>query len=331
MNSSFKKTKKNQTETPGGVRMLSREEITDGHISYILKKLNLASEKTDLINILGDKGLNAQLFADKAMKTIFHKKRVDIVKLLIDCKVQFSSSILSICGSDLISKPRRQILKLLLKQKEVNDSYCNNKFLLQVCRSKYPSLVNLLLSRKEIDASYKDNKCLIAACMGTRNYHDDEPRAFKIVKLLLADESVNPAAQKNKPLNTACESGFLQIAELLLLDKRVNPTGNGDAIIRACERNYVNVVQAILAKKGVDVSASNYKVIKTALRSGNKTAEICLLLLNREEVDLSANDNEFFRLACKYKCQKVIEFLLENPKTDKKKLKIITKAIMLCK
>lgn len=348
--------------------MLTHEEITDEHIEQVLDKIISTSDKTKFISILNDNGLSAQLFADKAMETIFQQKRLSIVKQLIDCGVRFSSVVLDIWVYTLDSSSRRQILELLLKQKEVNVSYCNNEILQLACENKQPSLVKALLSRKEIDPSFDDDICLITACSRGYGIHcfntQDEILAIEIVKLLLSHEKVDPSAQNNAPLITACESGFLQVVKLLLSDKRVNPAarrcdalvswgglkgkeqefmelilsrpeifprGNGKAIIRACERNYANVVQAILAKKNVDVSTGNYQAIKTALQGGDKTAEICLLLLDREEVDLSANDNEFFRLACKYKCQKVIEFLLENPKTDKKKLNIITKAIMLCK
>lgn len=236
MNFSFKKTKK-KTETPGSVRMLTREEITDEHIERVLEKLELVSYKTELIDILSDNGLSVQLFTDKAMKTIFDMGYARLVYILTGCGVQFSSSILEIDGDVLLSDGRkRNILELLLYEEKVNESYCNNDILRLACRYKYPLLVKLLLSRKEIDASFDNNICLIDACKRYQvypvGYDSDESKAIEIVKLLLACKKVDPAARKKQLFLTAIKSGYFKVVKILSSDKRVNPLDRNSGYLR---------------------------------------------------------------------------------------------------
>lgn len=73
------------------------------------------------------------------------------------------------------------------------------------------------------------------------------------VRLLLLDDRVDPATNKNQPLHWAALSGHTEIVEVLLADPRVNPADNdNDAIRRAARNGRLPVVQLLLANPRVN-------------------------------------------------------------------------------
>jgi len=57
------------------------------------------------------------------------------------------------------------------------------------------------------------------------------------VKLLIADERVNPAAWDNEAIRLASWYGNTKIVKLLLADERVDPTANDNYAIRWASEN----------------------------------------------------------------------------------------------
>jgi hypothetical protein len=72
------------------------------------------------------------------------------------------------------------------------------------------------------------------------------------VKLLLADQRVNPCVLGQYPLHLACSSGRSEVVKLLLSDKRIDPSSNTqDSVHIACLRGHLEVVNLLLADQRV--------------------------------------------------------------------------------
>ena len=74
-------------------------------------------------------------------------------------------------------------------------------------------VVRLLLADERVDPS-ADNNLLIREA--------ENNNRVEIVKLLLADERVDPASNNNYAVRVAREKGYFEVVELLLNDPRVN-------------------------------------------------------------------------------------------------------------
>src|SRR2546426_6337866 len=80
-----------------------------------------------------------------------------------------------------------------------------------------------------------------------RNGHVD------VMKLLLADSRVDPAADNNDAIRSAAANGHIDVVKLLLADKRANPVAVGNAAIKHVARNgHTDVVKLLLAHPRVD-------------------------------------------------------------------------------
>jgi len=53
-----------------------------------------------------------------------------------------------------------------------------------------------------------------------------------LLKLLLADPRVDPAAESNLAIQLACQEGHTEVFKLLLSDPRVDPTADEDFAFR---------------------------------------------------------------------------------------------------
>ena len=85
---------------------------------------------------------------------------------------------------------------------------------------------------------------------------------LEVVKLLLADSRVNPAALNNKAIQWAAEEGQTEVVKVLLADSRVDPAANNSRIIGKAAKNYHSaVVKLLLADSRVD-----WRVIPSNLR-----------------------------------------------------------------
>ena len=86
--------------------------------------------------------------------------------------------------------------------------------------------------------------------MASENGHID------VVRLLLADGRVNPAASDNYAIRLASENGRTDVVRLLLADGRVDPAAKDNYAIREAScYGHVDVVRLLLA----DVRKANVK------------------------------------------------------------------------
>jgi hypothetical protein len=92
---------------------------------------------------------------------------------------------------------------------------------------------------------------------------------YEIVKKLL-DAGLNPAACDNLAVINAAEQGNLMILEMLLEDKRTDPSDkNNDAIGRASENGHSNIVDRLLKDPRVNPGASNDYAFRAAAENGH--------------------------------------------------------------
>ena len=173
------------------------------------------------------------------------------------------------------------ILNLCKTSKHFNNTICQNEeFWVNKIRHDFPALISSEYpSNKDID-KYKENK----GNKGNKSYKDyyihlsrslktdDLDKLFTdsaknghtdVVKILLADPRVNPAAQNNDAIRLASQYGHTDIVKILLSDPRVNPNAdNNYAIGLASENGHTDVVKILLSDPRVNERAINNETKK---------------------------------------------------------------------
>jgi len=145
----------------------------------------------------------------------------------------------------------------------------------------------------------------------------------EVVKELLKDSRVNPAATNNYAIQLASEYGHADVVKLLLADKRVNPAVYENyAIQLASEYGHADVVKLLLADKRVNPAAYDNEAIKLASENGH-TGVVKLLLADkivdqrpggRRPADPAADDNFAIKRASEYGHVDVVKLLLGDPR-----------------
>ncbi len=159
-------------------------------------------------------------------------------------------------------------------------------------------------------SSLSGSKALIRA---SENNHP------KIVELLLADKRVDPSAEDSSAMKLASMAGYLGIVKLLLDDGRANPSANNNyAIIVASRYDRLEVVKLLLVDSRADPSAEDNSAIKYASMMGN--SEVVKLLLDDDRVNPSADNNFAIRWASKNIHTKVVKLLLSDDRGKTKAL-----------
>jgi len=93
-----------------------------------------------------------------------------------------------------------------------------------------------------------------------------------VVKLLLADDRVDPTIRANYAICEAARMGYIEIVKLLLNDERVDHTGNNSysAICWAADKNHVDVVKLLLKVEPFTPNANTCKgLLRIASRADN--------------------------------------------------------------
>ena len=87
----------------------------------------------------------------------------------------------------------------------------------------------------------------------------------EIVRMLLADERINPATMSNRALIRACRKGHRDIVTLLLNDKRIDLTACGNRALKSsCARGHLETVRILLKDERIDPSYDNNAALWTA-------------------------------------------------------------------
>lgn len=128
---------------------------------------------------------------------------------------------------------------------------------------------------------------------------------YKLCKILLDDERVDPTFKKNIALRHATTNNNIRVVELLLKDKRIEP---GHCIRYAAYGGFLEIVNCLLQDPRVDPSADNNIAIRYATERNH--IEIVKLLLEDSRVGVE----EALEVAQRFNRSELIH-LLSNKKT----------------
>jgi len=120
----------------------------------------------------------------------------------------------------------------------------NKELLFNLIRENNVEKVEQLLKNENADLSTYNTAFMIAAY---RNH-------FEIVKLILKYTNVDPSADDNIILRTVACKGYLEVVEILLKDKRVNPPRF--TINLAAQNGHLEIVKLLLKDKRIDPTGS---------------------------------------------------------------------------
>lgn len=99
---------------------------------------------------------------------------------------------------------------------------------------------------------------------------------------------VNPSLDNNNALRVAIEAGQIEVAELLLIDPRVDLSNCEGALDLAIENKHLTIVKRLLQEVKITSQIKNSELLIHACRRGDY--ELCRLL--SEHVDASRRDNQ---------------------------------------
>ncbi len=291
------------------------DRIKRGTLASMLRIKGLDLPEVSVVHILGEK-------YDYRIKTLLtyastrgYAKATDILLRNVNPAVNITESILgTMLESESVHQHPEVVLEILRYEQFSREAFGSDFSLSTVLLNKifqngsvYGSLkvVRFLLKDKRVDPAADDNEAIVAA-------------SFKgelgIVRLLLKDKRVDPSARDNGPMVEASTHGHLGVMRLLFDDGRVDPAARRNmAISEASSNGQLEAVRILLAK-GVDPSVGVFKAISDASAGGY--AEIVLLLLEDERVDPSVNENEAIRDASANGHLEVVRILMKDERVD---------------
>ncbi|KAI8592416.1 ankyrin repeat-containing domain protein [Geranomyces variabilis] len=213
------------------------------------------------------------------------------------------------------------VIKLLLQDPRVDPASKNNEVLLVASQRGYCSAVKAILLDPRVDPSAANNQAIrFASGCG----HVD------LVKQLLEDPRVDPTAmedQGNAALHEACRNNKVDVIKLLLQDPRVDPASNNNEALAAASQNpsCLAAVTTLLLDQRVnpsgnviqgriDPSAECNKGFCDAYESGSE--DVALRLLRNRYVDPAANDNRAVQEGSAKGLIKLLKALLKDPRVD---------------
>src|ERR1700733_1895128 len=211
-----------------------------------------------------------------------------------------------------IKKGNVDDFKFMIEKGPISPDFDRGLFLNEACQKGQESIVNYLLRSTNLLLPYAD-KCLFVA--SEKGYH-------QLVKLLLAVEGVDPAANENHAIQVASKHGHVEVVKVLVASGRVNPAANeNDAIQVASRYGHVEVVKVLLKDGRADPTADDNYAIRIASQNGH--AGVVNLLLKDGRVDPAARGNYAIKRATRFGHFAVVELLLEKINVDPKFLSVL--------
>jgi len=130
---------------------------------------------------------------------------------------------------------------------------------------------------------------------------------------ILLDEGLSDTDDKNRAFGYACQNGFYDIAEMLLIDGCVDSAYDENRPIRsAAYHNKPNIIKLLLTDRRVDPSARSNVAICSALSIFTGSYETVEVLMSDDRVDPSGAIFE----ACRHGYTRTLELLLASPRAD---------------
>jgi ankyrin repeat protein len=143
------------------------------------------------------------------------------------------------------------------------------------CDRGYVHVVRLLLADPRVDPAARGNHAILRS---SKNGRAD------VVRLLLADGRADPAAHYNYAIHLSSKNGHTEVVRLLLADGRADPSAdNNIAICESSARGHADVVRLLLGDARVDPTAHNNYAIRAAIER-NHAHIVRLLLADRRQL-----------------------------------------------
>ena len=135
-----------------------------------------------------------------------------------------------------------------------------------------------------------------------------------VVQMLIGDRRVDPAAG-NRAIILASTNGHVDVVKLLIKHVRVDPSTDDNAPIRrASEKGHAEVVQLLIADKRTNPSANRDYAIRFACENGHDS--VVAILLKDTRVDPSIDGNIAIRQATRLGRTEVVRLLLKDGRAD---------------
>jgi hypothetical protein len=178
----------------------------------------------------------------------------------------------------------------------VDYSICDlNEVLYWTC--KQPSLeddvrlrriFHLLIENDAVDKAFDKNVCIGAAAKYGNLY---------AVQALLQFDDVDPSDYRNYALCMASKYGHLHVVERLLKDRRVVPSDDDNRSIRlACKAGHIDVVRLLMDSRLVDPSCNSNVCMQYAVDHAVKTGNSDMVITLLEDGRVSMSNSQIISL-----------------------------------
>jgi ankyrin repeat protein len=172
----------------------------------------------------------------------------------------------------------------------------------KACEDGALELVRSLLEQDGVDPAAQDHKALWLAA---RYGH------MEVVRLLLQQNNADFIVRDNFSLRFAAARGYVDMVRLLLEQDNIDPAAQDSIALRvAAEHNHVEIVRLLLEQANVDPAAQDHEALRLAARCGH--VEVVRLLLEQHKLVPAAQGNEALRSAARYGHVEVVRLLLEQ-------------------
>jgi len=256
--------------------------------------------------LLADTRVHPEANNNQAVRLSCESGKVEIPRLLlthpkVDPSVQNNEAIRNACA-----KGFTDIVKLLLADSRVNPSDAENEAVISVCNDGHMEILKLILADSRLDISTEEAN--IAFCHACYENHLDIAR-------LLVDKpefKIDPSADDNYPLFFAAQTGYVEITRFLLSHPNVDPSANNNsAIEEACNNGgNIEIAQLLMADKRVNPADEKCIAFDRACQGGN--LDIVKLLLDDPRIDPGARDNAAIILGFEYGQMEVVNHILKH-------------------
>jgi ankyrin repeat protein len=263
-----------------------------------------------VVYLLKDKRVNPTAEGSAGFTSAIENGHMHVVRLLQDDARMggVGDGIASEAFSKACAKGQVAMVRFLCDPNTgiVNPSANDNDAVIRASANGHSEVVKLLLEDERVDPAARDQEALCAACSISHDEYKSDDEAGD------SDKNTGPddcATQERH------HKGATEIVRLLLQDYRVDPGVNENMPLgQACREGHTEIVKLLLAHDGVDPAGDgNYAVIAAAM-SGH--TEIVRLLLADPRVDPSDQNNNALLSPCQTGYTSVIRLLLADPRVD---------------
>jgi ankyrin repeat protein len=175
----------------------------------------------------------------------------------------------------------------------------NETVFLAAVHLNYPAIVQRLLAY--VNPAFDDNRAIKDAA--TMGFGD-------VVKVLLSDRRVDPAAEHDQALLIATQRGNLEMMRLLLAAPSTNPA---IPLLRSAEKGPVNAVSVLVADPKTTRPLKDLALYTAAIY---RQLDIVNLLLTNPEVNPAHNNNATIIAAAQLGNYTIVQRLMADPRVN---------------